>query len=288
MYYFLGIIIVLLCLFSIFHFWKKRKILCKLACMSACRKYDLLNSLVEPFGYLYMPEWDVFSSRIDAWQKEFGFGKIYDQVAPYFNMVYEKLPIYFDYNGKTWLIEVWKGQYGINSGCEVGVYHADNLIDSEDRARTIFHAASGYEMPVLSTELWRKGHCVAALRKRHWWLTTFEVGVFSQPSQLSLDVTIQFPNLDMKNAFCKALREQGIDYLDVVPHDTAVFFHFRGHTPKAPFKGLTQRMNRMNCRLFRFVTRRCCTSCDRILYLYFYLPFVCRRLLRRHFRRKRR
>ena len=36
----------------------------------------------------------------------------------YVGMVFETLPVYFDYAGKTWLIQIWKGQYGICTGCE--------------------------------------------------------------------------------------------------------------------------------------------------------------------------
>lgn len=70
MYYLLGILVVILCILAIIHFWKKRKCLCRLCCMSACEKYRLLNDLVEPLGYEYELEWDVFSSRIDAWQRQ--------------------------------------------------------------------------------------------------------------------------------------------------------------------------------------------------------------------------
>ncbi len=293
MYYLFGILLLFICFFSLLHCWRKRKILCKLACMTECEKYDLLNTIVEPFGYLYNPEWDVFSSRIDAWQKQFGYGTIYDRLSPFFNMVFQALPIYFDYDGKTWLIQVWKGQYGICTGCEVGIYHADGLIDKKHRDQTIFHAVDETEMMDLSLEIWRKGRRLASLSERHWWLTAFDVGTFSKPSQLSLDVSIRFPNCEMKEAFYIALLEQGIDYRNVFSYHTTVYFHM----PRCPQRFtlwqhihgfLIQCSNHFHCQLFRFATRCCCSCCDRILYLYFYLPFFCRRLFKfRHFRKKR-
>lgn len=294
MYYLFGILIVLLCLFALIHWWRKKKALCHLACMTACEKYELLDSLVEPFGYQYVPEWDVFSSRTDAWQKNFGYGAIYDKAAPFFNMVFESLPVYFDYDGKTWLIQIWKGQYGICTGCEVGIYHADGLISEKERKRTIFHAVEDYERMELSTELWRKGQRIASLDGRHWWLTTFDVGTFSKPSQLSLEVSIQFPNREMKHAFYNALLDQGVNWHDTFSYCSTVYFHFPDCRPRPPLwkciiRWFAQCINRFNCKLFRFVTRCCCTSCDRILYLYFILPFVCRHLLRlRHCRFKHR
>lgn len=293
MYYLLGILVVLLCLFALIHWWRKRKILRRLACMPAYEKYELLDSLAEPFGYKYNPDWDIFSSRMDAWQRQFGYGTIYDKASPFFNMVLDTIPVYFDYQGKTWLIQVWKGQYGICSGCEVGLYYADHIITEKERKKTIFHAVEEPDRMVLSAEFWRKGRRLASLSKRHWWLTAFAVGTFSKPSNLSLDVSIQFPDLGMKEAFYKALLASGVHRRDTFSHYRTVYFHFPDCLPKpALWKRIhgcvVQCKNRLNCKLFCFVTRCCHSRGDRILYLYFYLPFVCRHLLcLKHFRKKR-
>ena len=189
--YIYGIIVAVICVCISIHLWRKRNSLRRLARMSDCEKNELLDTLAEPFGYRYVPEWDVFSSRVDAWQKQFGYGAIYDRAASYFNMVLETLPVYFDYDGKTWMIQIWKGQYGICTGCEVGIYHADRIIAKKDRETTIFHAADEAEMLPMCTELWREGRLIAFLRKKHWWLTTFDVGNFSKPEQLSLKIGIR-------------------------------------------------------------------------------------------------
>ena len=39
-------------------------------------------------------------------------------------MIIDCEPINFEYNGKKWLIEFWKGQYDLTTGCEIGVYKA--------------------------------------------------------------------------------------------------------------------------------------------------------------------
>ena len=160
------------------HLWRKRSSLLRLNRMSDSVKNELLDSLAESFGYRYVPEWDVFGSRVDAWQKQFGYGTVYDRAASYFNMVLETLPVYFDYAEKTWLIQIWKGQYGICTGREVGVYHADRIVSEKEREVMIFHAVDKKEMLPMSTELRREGKLIAFLRERHWWLTTFDVGRF--------------------------------------------------------------------------------------------------------------
>lgn len=291
--YVVPIFIFAFCILCLLHCWRKRRSLRKLACMNPCEKYRLLNSLVKPFGYVYLPEWDLFSSRVDAWQRQFGYRAVYDHAATYFNMVFQTLPIYFDYDGRTWLIQAWKGQYGICTGCEFGLYHADGLVDRAQMKDAHFQAMEDYEMMDLSVDLWRQGIRIVSLNKRHWWLTAFHVGTFSYPSDLSLDVSISFPNYEMKGAFYRALLEQGVRRRDIFSYDTTVFFHMPNYPDKtSPWHrlhtGLVQGINHFNCNLFRFATRCCYSNCDQILYLYFYLPILCRHALQlRHFPKKR-
>ena len=96
--------------------------------LSATDKKQLLDTLGVPVGYLYEPYQDIFISRINAPQKVFGYTSFYDFSAPYLNMVFDYETIYFNYNARTWLIEIWKGQYGINTECELGIYYADSII----------------------------------------------------------------------------------------------------------------------------------------------------------------
>ena len=117
MYYFFTFFLLFILFFLIFFHFRKRKIIRKLCCMSDQEKCCMLNELTEPLGYCYDARQDIFTSTTDAWQKRFGYGAIYDKFAPLLNMVIDSQPVYFDYDGKTWLIEFWKGQYGINTGC---------------------------------------------------------------------------------------------------------------------------------------------------------------------------
>ena len=39
-------------------------------------------------------------------------------------MIIDCEPICFMYGGKNWMIELWKGQYGLETGGEIGVYNA--------------------------------------------------------------------------------------------------------------------------------------------------------------------
>lgn len=141
MYFLVGILLLLVLFLSLFHHHRKKKI-CKRICSMSCDdKLEQITSLIEPFGYTYIPCQDIFSTTIDAPQRAFGYTALYDYYAPRFGMVFDCLPIYFDYGGRTWLIELWKGQYGINLGCEVGIYKADSLV-AQSQLRTTLSTVS--------------------------------------------------------------------------------------------------------------------------------------------------
>lgn len=74
-------------------------------------------------GFDYDSKKDAFYSTKDAWQKNFGYCHLYDVLAPEFRMIIDTEPIRFNYNNKNWLIAFWKGQYGIVTGAEIGIYN---------------------------------------------------------------------------------------------------------------------------------------------------------------------
>lgn len=291
MYYFL---FILLCLFLLvlfvclfFHF-RKKKILNKIRCMKRSEKCALLEDLVKPFGYCYYCTYGFFSSTIDAWQRKAGYTYLYDYMAPRFQMVFDFLPVYFDYDGKTWLIEFWKGQYGINIGAEIGIYHADRIIASEDYKTSMFECASDKEMLSCAFLLSDKEGHYLRLAKKHWWLTAFLTGYFSKPDDLCMENTISFPNREMMSAFLNGLLSAGLTSQDYSVYGLTVSFPFC-KTPEDTSNLLTrfwyhfsQWKNKLFCRIYLWVTRPFSRTEDRVLYLYYYLPFAFRKLLRLH------
>lgn len=288
-----ALLIVVLVLLVVFH-CKKKRLIKKICRLSMCDKCRFLNELVEPLGYWYDLRQDIFTSTPDAWQKYYGYGAIYDKLAPYGSMVFDSLPIYFDYDGKTWLIECWKGQYGINTGSELGVYRADGIIPPHKRKTTIFSAVPEEEYLDMRTELIREGKPIASLCGTHWWLTIFFMGLFSRPDELSLHISIRFPDLEMRDAFLDALLDRGYDPESICTCYGTVIFRFddrcrKRHLLRALYCHYVQLKNRLFCCLYQFITRPFTNTCDKLLYLYFYLPFAFRRMLRlKRFRKRRR
>ena len=83
----------------------------------------LVNHQVLSYQYSYVDDY-YYTNDKKAWQKHFGFGKIYDIASPYLLLEYDYIRIFFTYENKDWMIQFWKGQYGmIFYGGEVGVYN---------------------------------------------------------------------------------------------------------------------------------------------------------------------
>lgn len=293
MYYALFILLLLVLFCMIFSWVRRRKIICRIKCMNKCQKCSLLENLAAPFGYDYHCRCGFFSSTTDAWQKAAGYTWLYDHMAPRFQMVFDALPIYFNYRGRTWLIELWKGQYGINTGAEIGIYHADRILTEEEYKTAFFTAAEDDEMLSCSLRLCKNGADCVQISERHWWLTTFLPGFFSNPADLCLYASICFPNMEMCDAFYDGLCRKGytasqisisglclsFDFCKALSEDFGLLTRF--------YRRLSQCLNRMSCKLYAYVTRPFIRTEDRILYLYYFLPFAFRRMLRlRRFHRR--
>lgn len=293
MYIALFILLFLALLGMILFHCRRKKIIRRICCMDKCRKCSLLCELAEPFGYTYHCQCGFFSSTIDAWQKTAGYTWLYDYMAPRFQMVIDALPVYFDYQGKTWMIEFWKGQYGINIGAEIGIYHADRLLSEDEYKTTLFHAAEEDEMLPCTLRLCRKGTDCVQSTERHWWLTAFIPGCFSNPADLCLTVSICSPDVEMLDAFYEGLCRTGYNRNDIAIQESCLSFSFHSSNCEKP--GLLTRIrrrhaqciNRIFCTLYKWVTRPFTNTEDRILYLYYYFPASFRKLLRlRRFHRR--
>ncbi len=289
MYLFFGLFIFFCILFCILNHRRKKCIIRKICSMDSCEKVCTLNNLLKPFGFSYVPGQDIVTSLQDAWQRKFGYCTLYDKTASHFNMVFDCEPIYFNYCGRTWLIEFWKGQYGINTGGEIGIYHADSILKPEQYDKTLFHSVSDEEMLYMSMQLFYKCRLLFSMRGIRWWLTGFDVGHFCEPADLTMKASITFPNACMLRSFVDGLIHSGYMECSIFVCDLTVSFTFArpctAQHRSCFCSWLSQIENRLSCALYMYVTRPFSCTLDKLLYLYYFLPAAFRRLLR--FRRCR-
>lgn len=296
MYFSTTIVIFAFLLILILGTCRKRfavKKVCSMTCMEKC---ELLNTLIEPFGYCYDQTQELISSRNDAWQREAGYTELFDRWAPLFNMVFDYLPVCFPYQNRTWLIEFWKGQYGINTGAEIGVYYADRLLSEEELSSALFHAVSDCDMLPLSFQLLKKKDLLASVSRKTWWLTAFSMGQFAKPEQLSMNISILFPDYDMLHHFLHALQKTGLPGKSIGVCGNEIRIQYsssqRRHDSflQRLIRAWAQFTNRIFCRIYLYITRYFNSAADKLLYLYYLLPFAFCRMLRprRYFRHKAR
>ena len=201
-------------------------------------------------GFLYDPNQDIIYSRKDAWQHGFGYCYGYDAFALFASFVFDCEPIFFWHKKKEWMIELWKGQYGIETGCEVGVYNRrddDNPADLLFLDQTIgkrkgndgqidpyhskfYKCVDQDEYLQIAFRLYRDGkELFSRGPEYHWWLTGFRWGVASRPEDLVLEVSIKFPDIEMRQAFTDSLLQMG--YNSIYISDSTV--HFTFDTPRS-------------------------------------------------------
>ena len=176
MYIFFPVFLFFIILFALVFHFRSKPIIKKIRCQSMCEKVHLLNQLLVPFGFEYEPTQDAFTSRLDAWQRDYGYQYFYDISAPHFNMILDCEPVYFNYAGCTWLLEFWKGQYGINAGAEIGLYRSDRILSENEYETAHFHTVTNAEMPVFSLKLYDDISLLCSFHKKHWWLTGLVMG----------------------------------------------------------------------------------------------------------------
>lgn len=259
------------------------------------KKEKLLNDLATPFGYGYDAARDLFYTRVDAWQRQFGYRRAYDEAALSAFMIIHCLPVYFDYDGKTWLMEFWKGEYGITAGCEVGLYHADTVLLPGQYGKARFEAASDEEMMDMSVMFMNRTGELFSFRMRHWWLACFAVGRHELPEELSTLYRLRFPTSEMKHAFVEGLLETGFSGKNIRSTSNATLLLYHNQENALPFTGVRSRRkmlvhiyNGILCFLYNLYTRPFTLQGDRILFLYKQMPFVLRHMLKYSGKRRNR
>lgn len=184
----------------------------------------------EALGLGYEKRQDIFYFQKDTWQRKYGYCRWYDESAAPLGMIIDCEPFYFTYRGEQWLIEFWKGQYGLAAGCEVGIYKTKN--QSEKPVEDLLYGpVEDEEMLPMRCVLYHNGKKLFVRKDVHWWLSGFRLGTFADPKELSVSISMTFPDEEMQKAFTDALNRAGY---------TAEEYYLKGkqvcisyHTPKA-------------------------------------------------------
>ncbi len=230
-----------------------------------------LNQVLEPTGFAYELRGDYFYSLQNCWQREMGYCSLYDEGAPFFNMIMDCEPITFRYGGRRWLIELWKGQYGITTGAEMGVYNTTREdIRSQKFNGPFYEAVCNREMLPMSFVLRKNGKVLLRRQDITWWLTGFRLGEFTNPDALAMDARITFPNYEMLRAFIGGLQALGYNRQEYSIRRRTVLIHYTTPHSRQPVtrnqaqETMVQRVNADNVRLYQAATARFTDTLDKL------------------------
>lgn len=248
-------------------------------------KWKKLEELLEPFGFGYDAREDIFYSILEGWQRKFGYCRAYDEGASHFSIIFDCEPFFFLYGEKEWLLEFWKGQYGMTSGGEVGLYWRD-IDDVIPVSLRIYDAVPDYEMPMIFIRVIKKGKELFHQKGRHWWMAGFVLGEYSKPKHLAMETELVFKNDEMAIAVLEAIEKRGYTKEQVLRNGNRILFFFDKPKSRQPFwqSGIftwpKQLRNRYFCYKYRRITKVLDSHLDKILYLEKKAPKLFQRLLK--------
>lgn len=179
---------------------------------------DLLeDQQILSYQYSYVDDY-YYTNDKEAWQYNFGFGKIYDVVSPYILLEYDYIRVFFTYEDKDWMLQMWKGQYGlVFYGGEIGIYNRPHADDGMPEW-TFFNCPADEDWLDMEMTLWHEELDGTWTREftreydKYWWCTGFKNGHLRQEEpadELRLTGRITFKDEEMTEIVTKGLIECG-------------------------------------------------------------------------------
>ena len=160
-------------------------------------------------GFAWDQHQEIWYSLMNPMQRKFGYCDLYDTLAPLAGIFISHKKMPFTYDGKKWMIWIWKGQYGITTGAEIGLYvYSKTIIINVNGKRYVqkfYRCATDDERIKMSFTLYKNGRKMFSRGyQTHWWLTGFKPGIKWWWENLTMYITLGFKNMTMAKCFCSA------------------------------------------------------------------------------------
>ena len=190
--------------------------------INVVKSEDFVKNLLEgrqilSYQYSYVDDY-YYTNDKEAWQYDFGFGKIYDFAAPYLLLEYDYIRVFFTYENKDWMLQMWKGQYGLLFyGGEIGIYNRPHS-DEGMNEWTFFNCPAEEDWLMMEMSLYHQniqGEYVREFTReydKYWWCTGFKNGhlrVQEPADELRLEGRITFKDEEMTQIVVDGLKECG-------------------------------------------------------------------------------
>ena len=185
---------------------------------NVCRNKD--DGGILGLGYEFNYAECLLYTQVNVWMRNFGFCYFYDffcYTTPFF--IYNTRRIKFDYAGREWMIQIWKGNYLISNGAEVGIYNRD-----AGKFGSYYDCAGDEDMMPMSMKLYHGDELLFERDKTlHWWLTGFMIDdVLYSAKSMTLEFTIDMKDAEMVKAFTDAINSRYINEIYYTVNDLEV------------------------------------------------------------------
>ncbi len=168
-----------------------------------CTGYDADQGLLG-IGFNFNINEMMVYATINAWMRDFGFCMFYDIAANSAPLLwhYDTRRFTFDYNGLEWMVQMWKGNYLITNGAEVGVYNR-----TPDKFGSFYDCASNDQLMEMSLQVYHGEDLLVNQEPQpHWWINGFQMSDrIYVPASLTLVSSIVMYDEEMVRAFCEAI-----------------------------------------------------------------------------------
>ncbi len=173
-------------------------------------------------GYNFNINEMVVYTTVDCWMRNFGFCMFYDVLANSMPISYSYITrrFKFEYDGLEWMIQMWKGNYFISNGGEVGIYSRE----PGEYFNSFYNCATPEQELEMSLQVF-SGNKLLVNRplERHWWQTGFHLSNRRYlPSALTLKTTIVMPDQGMLEAFTQAIEDNVMNDVEYTVDGLAV------------------------------------------------------------------
>ncbi len=143
-------------------------------------------------------------ATINGWMRNYGFCLFYDVLVAMSPLLwnYDTLRFKFDYDGLEWMIQIWKGNYLITNGGEVGLYNRE-----PGSFGTYYDCATNDQLLEMSLQIWHGDDLLVNQEPQmHWWINGFHMSKrMYVPESLTMCFSLVMPDEDMLNAFCESM-----------------------------------------------------------------------------------
>lgn len=143
-------------------------------------------------------------ATLNAWMRDFGFCLFYDIAAGSMPLLWNYITrrFKFEYNGLEWMIQIWKGNYLITNGGEVGVYNR-----TPEKFGSYYDTATDDQLMEMSLQIYHGDELLVNQEPQmHWWINGFQMSDrLYIPESLTMKSSIVMPDEEMLNAFCEAI-----------------------------------------------------------------------------------